>query len=117
MWEYQALTENVHDGDTVRFLIDQGMYERTSQMIRFIGVFAPELDKPGGPEARDFVSRWLGNHKHGAEWPVIITTKKNAQSFTRYLGMVKCATCGVSLNEAVNTFLKENMLGKWRTTR
>ena len=38
MYDYRAAVSHVTDGDTVRFLIDMGMYVRTEQAIRLLNV-------------------------------------------------------------------------------
>lgn len=106
MWTYQVRVERVIDGDTVRFLFDNGMYIRSSQSIRFAGVNAPELSEPGGREARDFVTRWLVEHAQlGGEWPFHITTEKDRQTFNRYIGVITCVECGENLNDATKAYL------------
>lgn len=107
MWNYQARAERVIDGDTVRFLFDNGMYIRSSQSIRFAGTNAPELSEPGGREAREFVIRWMAEHAQlGGEWPFRITTERDRQTFNRYIGLITCAECGESLNEAVKAYVE-----------
>ena len=49
---YTGKVVAVHDGDTVRVDIDLGFgMEMRAVAIRMIGVYAPELGKPGGLEA------------------------------------------------------------------
>ncbi len=109
MYDYQAKLERVTDGDTVRYLIDMGMYVRSAHAIRLLGVFAPELNDPGGREARAFVSEWHAIHQHDeslAGWPYLIVTEKDRQTFNRYIGVVTCMSCGAPLNDDVNTYLE-----------
>lgn len=103
MYNYQAAVSRVTDGDTVRFLIDMGMYVRTEQAIRLKDVFAPELSTPEGKVARDSVILWLAEHLHsvGKTWPYTIDTEKDKQTFNRFVGEVKCAACGNSLNASL----------------
>lgn len=56
---YVRLAEyvSVHDGDTVTLRLDHGKYPDskavTEAVLRVKGLFCPELNQPGGPEARD----------------------------------------------------------------
>lgn len=47
--------ERVHDGDTVTLRNWEGQLVK----IRFYGLDSPELNQPGGPEAKKFLSRLL----------------------------------------------------------
>ena len=100
MYDYQAAVTHVTDGDTVRFLIDQGMYVRSEQAIRLKDVYAPEKSTPEGREARVKVADWVANHLHLSKpWPFHLVTEKDRQTFNRYVGTGTCSTCGESLNE------------------
>jgi endonuclease YncB( thermonuclease family) len=46
----------VHDGDTYRFLIDQGVGDARDLWVRLKGIDTWELSQPGGPQARDVVN-------------------------------------------------------------
>lgn len=105
MYDYQSKVERVIDGDTVRMTIDHGMYLRSSQSIRLLGVFAPELSKPGGTNARSFVTNWFVDHNHHGEWAFLVTTEKDKQTFNRYVGVVTCRACAANLNDNVNVYL------------
>lgn len=109
IWNYQASVERVVDGDTARFLVDHGMFIRSSQAIRLLDVNAPELSETGGKECRMFVAGWLHTHEtHTLPppiWPFLLTTLKDKQTFNRYVGTVTCGTCAASLNTDVNTYL------------
>jgi endonuclease YncB( thermonuclease family) len=108
MYDYNASVERVIDGDTVRMLVDHGMYLRSSQSIRLIDVHAPELGDAGGPEARDFVNAWVAVHLHdpAAPWPFHLVTEKDKQTFNRYIGVISCKACGAVLNDDINAFLE-----------
>jgi len=99
MYTYQASVIRVTDGDTLRFLIDMGMYIRTEQAIRLLNVYAPELHTDEGKIAQKHTADWVEAHGHGQVWPFAITTKKDKQTFTRYIGEVICFQCSSSLNE------------------
>lgn len=98
MYTYRAVVTRVTDGDTVRFLIDMGMYVRTEQAIRLKDVYAPELSTQEGKDARDKVLLWVAEHRHDREWPLVISTDKDKQTFNRYIGEVLCTQCATTLN-------------------
>lgn len=101
MFDYQAHVEYVHDGDTVRLLIDHGMHIRSSNNIRLKEVWAPELATGEfGKIATDHVVKWVKDHLHDThlEFPVKVVTEKDKQTFNRYVGTITCATCGDDLN-------------------
>lgn len=127
MWEYRAALaptteadfgELVHDGDTIKLLIDLGFDARVEKWIRLAGVHAPELNQPGGQETRAFTLGWLTsrcNAARGLKWPLRIVTEithttepTEIQSFARYIGMVYDASGGGPINLAISTFLTEH---------
>ena len=114
MFDYQSQVERVTDGDTVRFLLDQGMYNRTAQAIRLTGVHSPELNEPNGKECRQFVIDWLQEHSGSHDslaplkWPFLVRTAKDKQTFNRYIGKVSCLSCEASLNDSINAWLTED---------
>lgn len=110
MYEYRAGLERVVDGDTVRLLIDHGMYLRSSQSIRLFDVLAPEMSEPGGKESRQFVVDWFARHDHEAApqaFGHLVTTVKDTQTFNRYIGKIVCRQCGNCLNEEIISYLEE----------
>ena len=63
MYEYKAsiaTPTDVHDGDTCRVLLDQGLREYRNMAIRFYGINAPELWTAEGKLARDHLLGLLG---------------------------------------------------------
>lgn len=92
MWTYRALVLRVLDGDTVRLLVDLGFYARQQVDLRLKDVAAPELNQPGGPEAREFVATWLASTPR-LDWPLVVTTEvthavepTQTRTFARYVG-------------------------------
>lgn len=90
---------HVVDGDTVDMVIDLGYHMQTRQRVRLWGIDAPELfsgnDRERGAHARDTLQTWLASHLgHGgtrlAEWPMVVQTKKDTQTFGRYVGSIGC---------------------------
>lgn len=92
------------DGDTIRMVLDHGMRITSEQDIRLLGVDAPEVrgpEKEAGQKAKAFVVGWVGaNSADGEEWPFIVTTEKDKQSFARYVGSVVTQS-GESLTDAL----------------
>lgn len=94
-WEWPiARLEEIHDGDTIRLRIDNGFGSRAVEWIRLQDVWAPELDDPGGPEAKGYCAEWFADH--ASDGLVRVTTFRTSapleirfrQSFTRYIGVV-----------------------------
>jgi hypothetical protein len=115
----------IHDGDTVKLLIDQGFEGRAEKWIRLAGVSAPEISEPGGSTCRAFVIGWLDKRAQvpggpppvlsRLRWPLRVVTDKTqaiepiqVQSFTRYVGWIYDLATGESLNEQVNALLAEH---------
>lgn len=126
MWEYRAKLagqgygprkEAVHDGDTIRFVIDLGMDVRAEKWIRLGNVHAPELSQTGGRETQAEVANWClaRTITEKLEWPFRIRTEQTTKaepdertSFSRYIGWVYDIVTGESLNTTINLFLKEH---------
>lgn len=128
LWEYRATVSvdpnlsfgaAVHDGDTIKLLIDQGMNGRTEQWIRLADVHAPELSERGGQDTRQFVNGWIsdrvapnGLHFRGRRWPLRVVTSPNTSiepnertTLARYVGWVYDLVDGDCLNAQVAAFL------------
>jgi len=80
--------KEVHDGDTYRLLIDQGMGDAREAWIRLQGLDTWELSQPEGPAARDIAETLLKNARE-----VLIQTFKTRRnqdvtSFIRYVADV-----------------------------
>lgn len=132
VWEYRAtlplfgpntLDSVVHDGDTVRFLIDQGLDGMSRKWVRFAGVRAPEVGETGIAETRAYVKTWLST-RYGEnravtmrrEWPFRIITEttstllepKERTTLSRYVGVIYCIATGECLNEMVRGYLAQH---------
>ena len=59
LYVYRASVIDVHDGDTIDLLADQGFNEWHWGPFRLAGCNARELKDPGGPEARDNLANIL----------------------------------------------------------
>jgi endonuclease YncB( thermonuclease family) len=51
---------DVHDGDSIRVLLDQGLREYRNMAIRFFGINAPELSTAAGKLSRTHLVGLLG---------------------------------------------------------
>ncbi len=60
MYEYRAQLLDVHDGDTIRVMLDQGLREYRNMAIRFFGINAPELRTAAGKLSRTHLVSLLG---------------------------------------------------------
>ena len=112
----------IHDGDTIKLMIDQGMNDRTEQWIRLEGVSAPEINQNGGILTRQFVREWLGarvlpggSRYRAARWPLRVLTTPTSTTepserttLARYLGVVYDLASGDCLNAQVQQFLGEH---------
>jgi micrococcal nuclease len=106
MWTYRAklIGGRIVDGDTVALTIDLGFRVQTVQSIRIAGVDTPERRQMGWQEAKDFTVDWLRAHHHGTrEWPFVVVTEKDKQTFARFIGTVRCADDGEDLTQALLT--------------
>jgi hypothetical protein len=98
MFDYRAAVVHITDGDTIRLLIDMGMYVRTEQAIRLLNVYAPESSTSEGRIAKVQLTKWVTDHNHGETWPLQVVTQKDKQTFNRYIGEVTCLKCHDVLN-------------------
>lgn len=80
--------KDVHDGDTYRLLVDQGVGDARDLWVRLRGLDTWELSQPGGHEARDGVEAYL----RSASNLVIQTFKtrggEDVTTFIRYVADV-----------------------------
>ena len=51
-YSYRGTCVEVHDGDTIRVMLDLGFGSFQREWIRFNDLYAPELSEPGGHEAK-----------------------------------------------------------------
>lgn len=126
MWEYRAALPTysgrsmssdkiIHDGDTVRLLVDLGFDQRAEKWIRLADTRAPEVKpmQPGGAETRLYVVEWLTKAtSYGLNWPLRVITEithtaepTEVESISRYVGWVYDIRSGACLNEAVTRYL------------
>lgn len=108
-WTYKAQLLEITDGDTVKLTIDNGFFNREVHAIRLRGVNTPEIftkdaeEKARGQVAKEIVQDWFNEANvcrelEMTDWPLILVTQKDKQTFNRYIGDVYCV-CGEWLNE------------------
>lgn len=87
VYKYKASVLGVHDGDTVKLLVDLGFNICTEIDVRIANYSAPELNEPGGLEALEkLIKLVLGK-------TVFVQTEKSRtgkdiRSFARYVGKI-----------------------------
>jgi hypothetical protein len=116
MWEYRAALTEILDGDTIRLWVDLGCFVGRHHMdVRLLGVSAPELRDPGGPETKDFVQAWMYTLNPDLSWPMLINTQTTKvteptekQSFTRYIADIRNITNGDHLNAQLRHWLSQH---------
>lgn len=78
----RAWVQRVVDGDTYYLRMDLGFHVGMTIPLRLLGVDAPEVSTPEGRTARDEVRAMLEGRA------VVVQTKKDTQSFARWVGSV-----------------------------
>jgi endonuclease YncB( thermonuclease family) len=102
---YRATTERVVDGDTLHAFVDLGLNHYAYVSVRLRDVDAPEIftsdpeEKSRGLQAKAVL---------GSICPVgtkaLMTTQKDAQSFGRYVAVLRKAD-GTVVNDEMNRYL------------
>lgn len=104
---YRAVTDQVHDADTVALRVDAGLECYPVVWIRLKDVHAPELSQTGGKESRDYLASLLPY-----ETPVRLSTEKAPKSgdeqrtFERFVGVIEDEHG--SINERIQKHVEEN---------
>lgn len=118
MWDRRARIENVHDGDTVTAVLDQGFGDTKTIKVRLLGVYAPELTQPGGEATREFVNRWLTETAApSSTWTHTVTTARTVRSDTevttlgRYVATVTSLDGTRNLNAEVAEYVAAHGYG------
>lgn len=118
MWDKRAEYLDNNDGDSVKMVLDQGFGDTKLVEIRLLGVYAPELSQPGGPECQEFVSSWFNkNNPTQTRWGYIVTTirmkrtDKEQTTFNRYVAVVTNMANTSNLNAEVAEFIHTNGYG------
>lgn len=115
MWDKRASILDVHDGDSMTAMLDQGFGDTKTLKLRLLAVFAPELKKDrGGYETHAFAQQWLADRNNGSEWPFIVITARTSRSdveqstLGRYVGTVTTLDGTQNLNAAISEFVTVN---------
>lgn len=96
MYEYNAIINSVHDGDSIRCSVDLGMSVWVGNIpLRLLGIDAPELGKPGGIDARDYLRTMLGT----GQAVTIRTVKDETEKYGRLLAVIHTEHDDVSVNQ------------------
>lgn len=107
LWWYQARAVRVTDGDTVVFEFDKGMRDRSEEAVRVDGVDTAELfsgtNRVEGAAAKLFVADWILARNDASRWPFLVHTKKDTQTFNRYIAEVFDRVTGESLQLAIES--------------
>ncbi len=90
----RAWVQRVVDGDTYYLRVDLGFHDALTIPLRLSGVNAPEVSTVEGRTARDRVRTLLEGQ------PVLIQTRKDTQSFARWVGAVRFYEAGMWINLA-----------------
>ena len=101
-WEYVRCTLiDIHDGDTITVNIDVGFRVTMMNMkLRLHGINAPELGRPGGAEARDYLKSLLI-----APVVRIRTIQDRTEKFGRWLAIVFTDANPANPDETVNDLM------------
>lgn len=96
LWHFRAkwLPAAYMDGDTFTALADTGYSGRHEVSIRLEGIFEPERNEPGGPEATRRLFVALSRGQGIADWDLRIVSKQRihvvveTKTFERYVATV-----------------------------
>jgi endonuclease YncB( thermonuclease family) len=94
MYEYAATLKSIHDGDTLRLVVDLGFEVQETMIIRLYGLNAPELSTDAGKTALVYVVNWF---KDNGQTVILQSHKDKQEKYGRYLGTI-LASNGKSLN-------------------
>jgi endonuclease YncB( thermonuclease family) len=83
---YSAQAVEVHDGDTFTARVDLGFHVFIAIKVRLRDVDAPELGRPGGAEAGEYLRKLLMPTPYAEKNPsLIIESYKDRRSFERWV--------------------------------
>lgn len=113
MWDKRAEYLSNKDGNTIKMVLDQGFGDTKLVDIRLLGVNAPYLTQPGGPECQEFLSEWINNNNPSqTRWSYIVTTfrmrrtDREQVSSNRYVAVVTNMTNTSNLNAELAEFIQ-----------
>lgn len=82
LFTYEAVVENVIDGDTLKVRFDQGFNFERIETLRLRGIDCPETDTPEGVAAKNFVLSYIKQSDK------IIVRSSRPEKYDRYLADV-----------------------------
>lgn len=85
---YTAEVLDIHDGDTVRLLVDLGFSVHLKIDLRLAGYNAPELNTPAGVRARELLVAKLDKCPFVLVQVMKTGSGQDARSFARYVGVI-----------------------------
>jgi micrococcal nuclease len=110
-WEFpgRLAADGVVDGDTIDVVLDLGFNTRKTTRLRLFGVDSAESygvaqdseEYQRGQEHAAFVAAWLCDAADGSEWPLDVTTLKQAGKYGRWIALIHRRTDGESLTSAL----------------
>lgn len=110
MFEYRARVLRVVDGDTLICTLDLGLHCFHVESLRVARVDTPELfsgdNREAGKDARLFAEAWVEDAgvdrgENDIEWPLLVRTHKDKQTFNRYIADIYRRDTGESLADAL----------------
>lgn len=108
MWDKRAEYLSNADGNTVKLVLDQGFGDTKLVTLRLLGIRAPEISDPGGPECQAFVEEWFNERTFdkSPRWNFIATTSQIDED--RYAAVISDVDNQRTLNSALADFIHEN---------
>jgi len=113
-WTFPARITRIIDADTADAVLDLafglqlGAPASNMARLRLKDVWAPELNQPGGVEAKEWVQLWVADVEIAGtgEWDFLVETFKSARgeerrTLGRYVAVVWDAARGACLNEDI----------------
>lgn len=85
---YPCKVDRVIDGDTLVVTVDHGFKVYTSQIVRLIGVNAPERKTPEGITAKKFAMDWVILNSHKKDWPFLMRSLSMTDRYGRRLAHI-----------------------------
>ncbi len=101
LFTYEAIVENVIDGDTLKVRFDQGFNFERIETLRLRDIDCPELDTPEGVAARNFVLSYIKQSDR------IIVRSSRREKYDRYLADVFIPTPEPTKDIFLNNLLLE----------
>ncbi len=101
LFTYEAIVENVIDGDTLKVRFDQGFNFERIETLRLRDIDCPELDTPEGVAARNFVLSYIKQSDR------IIVRSSRREKYDRYLADVFIPTLEPAKDIFLNNLLLE----------